>query len=329
MFHGPPGTGKTSLAFAVAGIFKLKIYMVNLNSNSLTEDGLAALFQRLPQKCIVLLEDVDAAGMTASRDSKIDKRTVSNINYLGKGGKDELKVKVENSRAEISLSGLLNVIDGVASQEGRILIMTTNHLENLDPALIRPGRVDLSIGFGRADSATIREIFCRIYKKLDDDMPMIGVDDITDMTGKSDHASSSIRIKKSAKSDGPSVESTPSFDSLCLSEEQLVELAFSFSKQIPASKFTPAEIQGYLLLYRQNPWGAVADVKAWVKDTIDAKQRARGSEIPTLTEVRKRVKRKRGWKRKVYRSEAVEEEKPRSREKIHENEDDECEGKDE
>src|SRR6266536_2478297 len=55
MFHGPSGTGKTSLAFAVAGLFKLKIYMVNLNSNTLTEDGLGALFQSLPRKCIVLL----------------------------------------------------------------------------------------------------------------------------------------------------------------------------------------------------------------------------------------------------------------------------------
>src|SRR5207248_6473926 len=67
MFHGPPGTGKSSLAFAAAGVFRLAIYIVNLNSKTLTEDGLAALFQTLPRKCIVLLEDIDAAGMTSKR----------------------------------------------------------------------------------------------------------------------------------------------------------------------------------------------------------------------------------------------------------------------
>ena len=51
----------------------------------------------------------------------------------------------------LSLSGLLNILDGVASQEGRVLIMTTNHIEKLDKALIRPGRVDMSVRFGLAD----------------------------------------------------------------------------------------------------------------------------------------------------------------------------------
>jgi mitochondrial chaperone BCS1 len=276
MFHGPPGTGKSSLAFAVAGLFKLKIYMINLNSNTITEDGLAALFQSLPRKCIVLLEDVDAAGMTASRRSEIEKGTCSNINDLGKCVKDELKrAKEEDKKARISLSGLLNVIDGVAAQEGRILVMTTNHLDHLDSALIRPGRVDFSIGFGRADLATVREIFCRIYSKLEDDMPMRQPNEIP---------SSSNPSKKLATPRGlASTASTPSYqpacDTLCLSEEQLLELSLSFSKHIPMSKFTPAEIQGYLLLYRQNPWDAVANVEAWVNKTIDAKTQGKDEEL--------------------------------------------------
>ena len=52
----------------------------------------------------------------------------------------------------MSLSGLLNALDGVASQEGRILIMTTNHIEKLDSALIRPGRIDLRLELNYADS---------------------------------------------------------------------------------------------------------------------------------------------------------------------------------
>lgn len=51
----------------------------------------------------------------------------------------------------MSLSALLNVLDGVASQEGRVLIMTTNHIEKLDAALVRSGRVDKKVEFRLAD----------------------------------------------------------------------------------------------------------------------------------------------------------------------------------
>src|SRR6201999_2552221 len=115
----------------------------------LTEDGLEALFHNLPRRCVVLLEDIDTAGITEKREREesdqeklIDKATngTAGATAIPKG---------------ISLSALLNVIDGVASSEGRILVMTTNHIEKLDSALLRPGRVDMTIGFGNADTATI------------------------------------------------------------------------------------------------------------------------------------------------------------------------------
>ena len=62
--------------------------------------------------------------------------------------------------SQISFPGLLNAIDGVASHEGHILIMTTNYCERLDPALIRPGRVDVEIEFGYASKETIRRVLC-------------------------------------------------------------------------------------------------------------------------------------------------------------------------
>ena len=95
--------------------------------------------------------------------------------------------------------------------------------------------------------------------------------------------SSSNPSKKLATPRGlTSTASTPLYqplcDTLCLSEEQLLELSFSFSKHIPMSKFTPAEIQGYLLLYRQNPWDAVANVEAWANETINAKTQGKDEE---------------------------------------------------
>ena len=56
LFHGPPGTGKTSLSFALAGIFGLDIHVISLLEPSLTEEDLSALFGSLPRRCIVLLE---------------------------------------------------------------------------------------------------------------------------------------------------------------------------------------------------------------------------------------------------------------------------------
>jgi chaperone BCS1 len=63
LFHGPPGTGKTSPTFALGGVFNLSIYCVSLNDVGLTEEHLATLFSSLPARCIVLLEDVDTAGL--------------------------------------------------------------------------------------------------------------------------------------------------------------------------------------------------------------------------------------------------------------------------
>ena len=69
----------------------------------------------------------------------------------------------DNQVGGLSLSALLNCLDGVGAQEGRILIMTTNHEDNLDEALKRPGRVDQRYYFGYADTPTIKQLFEIFY----------------------------------------------------------------------------------------------------------------------------------------------------------------------
>lgn len=64
----------------------------------------------------------------------------------------------------LTFSGLLNALDGVASAEERIVFMTTNHIEQLDPALVRPGRIDMKEFFGNATEAQIRGMFLRFYE---------------------------------------------------------------------------------------------------------------------------------------------------------------------
>ncbi|KAL1980482.1 hypothetical protein VTN96DRAFT_4038 [Rasamsonia emersonii] len=245
MFYGPPGTGKSSLCFAAAGALHLKIYLVSLNSKSLTEDSLAAMFQSLPRRCIVLLEDVDAAGMTNKRGDSTSDAPPQGPGHAAAIGEETDKDDDKTAQG-VSLSALLNIIDGVASSEGRILVMTTNHIEKLDPALLRPGRVDMTIEFGYSDRVSIRDLFLAIYAPLEGDLP-------------------------DAKIGNGAVNSAYQ----ATSKAELVSLAEEFASRIPSGEFTPAEIQGYLLQHKQEPELAIKGAEAWVQDIREEKARKR------------------------------------------------------
>ena len=169
LLHGPPGTGKSSLAWAIAGIFGLDIYCISLVDPNLTEEELGMLFTSLPRRCVVLLEDIDSAGLSKRQeDSESDaSKTDSEASKIGaeitKAFESVQKSNDKKDKKGISLSGLLNAIDGVASHEGRVLIMTTNFPDKLDEALIRPGRIDMKVAFTNATRTQIRELFTRMY----------------------------------------------------------------------------------------------------------------------------------------------------------------------
>ena len=91
------------------------------------DDDLNHALNTTPPNSIILLEDID--GIFVQRES---------VNY---GNDDE----EDEGRKHISFSGLINALDGIRSQEGRILFMTTNHKEKLDAALLRPGRADVHV----------------------------------------------------------------------------------------------------------------------------------------------------------------------------------------
>eukprot|EP01043_Picozoa_sp_COSAG02_P047662 COSAG02_NODE_4591_length_5182_cov_5.857761_3_plen_939_part_00 len=164
LLYGPPGNGKTSFCQALAGQLGLDICMLNLSDTTLDDNALAGSLRDAPQKAIILIEDIDAAFVgrgEVAADSK---------SGGGRGGRS----------GGISFSGLLNAIDGAASQEGRILIMTTNHKERLDPALIRPGRADFHREIGNATREQAITMFKRFYAELP---PSAGAEEAASLFG--------------------------------------------------------------------------------------------------------------------------------------------------
>lgn len=262
LLHGPPGTGKTSLCFAAAGELGLPLYLLTLNSNSLDEDNLYTLFADLPRKCIVLIEDVDTAGITHSRGKTVTEETSAKDKSSGDKPPHDKSVK-----DGITLSSLLNVIDGVASSEGRILVMTTNHVDRLDEALIRVGRVDMQIFLGYSTQENIKNLFISIYLPMEGDFPKNDKAELKINWGNY-HNIEKRRVKmewrkKKIQEHRDHVESLRS---------RIHTLATEFASIVPGGIFTAAEIQGYLLNHIDDPEMAIKGAKAWAKEVQESKR---------------------------------------------------------
>lgn len=151
LLHGQPGTGKTSIATMLADHFGKHLCRVNLAtcSDGLLEAGLA----NLPKDVFVSIDDFDCATALHSRSAPTD--------MAPKGG---------DSIAELSmltLSGFLGVMDGIVPLDGAVIFMTTNHLEKIDPAVYRPGRVDRVIELPPVSGETIADWAARMYPDQD------------------------------------------------------------------------------------------------------------------------------------------------------------------
>lgn len=135
LFHGPPGNGKSSLALAIASQYNMNLY--NMPLSSIKDDrDLSTKFNEIQPNSVLLIEDIDIFSKSMHR---------------------------QQADTGPTLAGLLNALDGVSTPHGLLTVMTTNRIEVLDDALIRPGRVDKRLELLAPNDYQVESMFKHAY----------------------------------------------------------------------------------------------------------------------------------------------------------------------
>lgn len=252
--------------------------MISLSRAGLDDTTLQELISFLPERCIALMEDIDAAFRHDINREPSPTDSPHSVFHGATAG--------DRSRG-VTLSGLLNAIDGVAAHEGRLLFATTNHYESLDPALRRPGRMDRHIEFKLASRYQIAEMFRRFYastisgspppspekptfpyKDEEDEKNSVG-DWFPNLTAVNlGDIDPDVPISRTSSSDSSNHELVI-VDPDRLKVWQAASLddqAREFASLVPERFISMAELQGYLMLYRSGPVSAIANVRRFIVD---------------------------------------------------------------
>lgn len=191
LLEGPPGTGKTTIVGKLASEFKMPIYNIGLDQLYY----LSAILHTIPKRSIILIEDIDYSGMVQAKRSNIPKMSASivaptastseeyapddapegddtapppvNISkkHLEQTVKSILdKEPLESSYASTFMSAFLNALSGIASYSGSVLIATTNKMDVIEPALLRPGRIDKIFNVGYLSDLEVQGIINKYYQ---------------------------------------------------------------------------------------------------------------------------------------------------------------------
>ena len=157
LLYGPPGTGKTSLVSGIAAKSGMSVYVVNLTE--FNDRTLKSAMNDVPESSVILFEDIDCM-RTGHR--RLEPEMVIDRHSPAEGKKDG------SGQTGVTLSGLLNVLDGFHAPENVVFVMTTNHMDMLDPALLRPGRIDYKLFLGDATDSQRVELYQRFFPEATD-----------------------------------------------------------------------------------------------------------------------------------------------------------------
>ncbi|THH09776.1 hypothetical protein EW145_g1783 [Phellinidium pouzarii] len=309
LLHGCPGSGKTSLIHSLAGELNLDIYIISLSKKNLDDSSLNEMISKLPSHSLALIEDIDAAffrGVTREGDSTNMSGKIPDV-----ASTQEPHIQSVTPASGVTLSGLLGAIDGVAAQEGRLLFATTNKYGALDPALVRPGRLDVHIRFKNSGRVQVAELFRNFFPpihvgrgvtknmEVDDSNVNIKNDFGLEVSTRSELGSglgdeeSTLVNSPIATPTGFSLsETNGNFKSPSaiyttdrgsashipkLSQREVNRLAHAFSARVPEGEFSMAAIQGLLMQYKTRPYSVIDEVGNWVADERRKRKEREGS----------------------------------------------------
>lgn len=223
LLWGPPGTGKTTTIYSIAGELGLEIYSLSLSSSMVDDGILQAAASSIPKDGILLIEDIDCA--FPNRDDDDENLKFAEASFHGR-----------RRGSAVTMSGLLNFLDGVGSDEGKLFFATTNYVDRLDPAILRPGRIDKKIEYKLATPQQAHDLFVRWFS-----------------------------VKR-----GAHIELKADLN--LFSGDELEKLAQTFAGCLSPDEFSTAELQGYLLLYKHDPVGASAGFSDWIEGERQARR---------------------------------------------------------
>jgi chaperone BCS1 len=255
LFYGPPGTGKTSLVKALAFEYQLPLYIIDVNDESINDDSIVTILNGLGNTGLKLLlfEDIDTAFADKEKvknESKIQiqqqlqqqqqhqhqKASQKSSDDSQKGESQQFTPAFQVQKKFLTYSGLLNALDGVMSnQSGVVTVMTTNYLERLGPAFLRPGRIDVKFELKECNAEQIAEMTNRFLKKRIEMGSKIFSDDVV-------HNASDEDIKK-----------------------KIDIFAETLTDDHGQSNVKPCQLQFYLLRYIRN----IDDIFDNVKELLD------------------------------------------------------------
>jgi hypothetical protein len=217
LFHGTPGCGKTSTIKAIAQMTGRHIVEVHLSKIKSAREFIDIFHNEnimgkiIPMnRRLYILEDIDCMGQIVQRrektktegqssssrssssngdhESEDDEQTmkfmkiasaISKMNNFSSSS-SSTPVTILRNDDEMTLSVLLNAMDGVLEMTGRMLIMTTNHPEKLDPALIRPGRIDMKVHFKKCIPQILKQMIEHFYQITLTEDEVAGLDTINE-----------------------------------------------------------------------------------------------------------------------------------------------------